>query len=151
MSEWIKLDPEKFSSSGRENKRDKGVELSISLSPYDVPDAVRGFYDKRLQRFVIEFRYISSEDWELRLHRDHVNFRVGRNSGRLYGIEIDLREWQARHVELDMRLPKIVDRALEQELTTSLRGRRTEDNYRVAKDVIFDERRPLFAELVGAD
>lgn len=148
MSEWIKLDPGAFSARARQVKMQNGVEIALSLSPYDVPDAVRGNYDPKSGRFLVEFSYIEDEAWVKKQHDQNIELRVGRNSGRLYGIEIDIDSMKASQIALKIELPKIVGRAIDDELRQANRQSRRE-NYQIAKSVISEEREPLFAQLVG--
>jgi hypothetical protein len=70
------------------------------MSPYDVPQALRGRYDKAAKRFVIEFRYLGDEDTRDESGGEHVVLRLGRNSGRIYGIVLDVDAMKASWVQL---------------------------------------------------
>lgn len=144
MSEWIKLDPRAFSAKARQTRRQGGIEIAVTLSPYDIPDAVRGQFDEHLSKFVIDFNYIEDEDWERHTSNEGIQLRVGKNSGRLYGIEVDVATLNAGQVALRLELPKLVGKAIEAELSaTKLFSRK--ENYRLAKSVISNQREPLFA------
>lgn len=149
MSNWIRLDAQKFSNESTETKRQDGVKISVSLSPYDIPEAVRGMYDRALKRFVIEFKYLATEPWRRLAHEPTILLRVGENSGRLYGIEVDLASLDEVGVELQMRLPKMVNKAIDRESADqswkALRAR----NYEIAKSVISTRRDELFEDLVA--
>ncbi len=49
---WIRVIPGNYVALG------DAIEVGILISPYDIPDGVRGGYDGDLKRFVVEFRYI---------------------------------------------------------------------------------------------
>ncbi len=142
MSEWIELEP---SSLGR-NEHDQidGVEIIVGLSPYDVPEAVRGGYDKDIGRFVIEFRYL--DDGEERVsdaQEEDVVLLVGEHSKRLYAIHVDVDRLKAEKVGLKVLIPE-VDEAIDK------LGRKPQysgrlSHYEVAKDVISQNSEKLLA------
>ena len=69
----------------------KGVLFNLAVSPYDIPDAVRGFKTPQA-RFRIEFRYIDGPEpygAELRLG-EHVTGIEGRFTHRLLVLEVDV-------------------------------------------------------------
>lgn len=145
MHEWIKLDPEKLNKPKLETIQ--GVEVEVMLSPYDVPDAVGGNYDKERKRFVIEFKYASGDEpRSVEWHDQYVNFIVGRNSQRLYGLEIDVDAMNAHAVSLKV-LEEKVDKAID-DLGRKLTRRSRLGNYGLAKEVISQSGRQLFGTLV---
>jgi hypothetical protein len=90
-AQWISLKPEEIDSKEQAaGKAGKGVHLELSLSPYDIPERVRGYYNEELKRFVIEFRYINDEPLVERKLSDHVIVKEGKNSGRLYDVLVDV-------------------------------------------------------------
>jgi hypothetical protein len=95
--------------SQRTQHDDAGVQVELSLSPYDLPEAVRGSFDDSLQKFIIEFKYVQGEEWTRRPAGDYAILRVGRNSNRLYGLEIDLAALGQSRVSVE----RVVDQALE--------------------------------------
>ena len=149
MSDWISLHPEQVSKEMRQTRRQDGVHISVSVSPYDVPDAVRGMFDRSIDRFLIEFRYLSQEEWSRRKHDDYISLRVGKNSERIYGIEIDVKGLQAKAVGLRVQLAKLVNRAIDDELADVPGSQPRQANYELAKSVISDRRESLFGDLVG--
>lgn len=78
----------------------RGVNVTLVVSPYDVPEAFRGDYSPDRKRFRIEFRYISDEPTNTEKVDEHVCFEIGRKSGRLYAIEIDVDRFGAEKVEV---------------------------------------------------
>src|SRR5437870_9940540 len=102
MSEWVKLDTTQLNPETHENIR--GVDITVVMSTYDVPEAVRGNYDESLKRFVIEFRYIGDEPYTCREQADNIALRIGKNSGRLYGIEVNVDAIRATAVSLRVKV-----------------------------------------------
>ena len=90
MDGWIELDPDCFEQRRELNTANDGIEVTLYVSPYDVPGAVRIRRDPKGHRFVIEFRYVEDEPVVRRLCGDLLSLRSGAHSGRLLGIEIDL-------------------------------------------------------------
>ena len=129
--EWIELDPAEL-----DEPRDvllDGVPVTLMAAPNDVPDGIRGYFDERLKRLVIEFRYSSDEPW--RRVPDpvrHVSFRLGRNSRRLYALEVDLNAAKESWVSL------VVQAIEEQKKELRSRWRR---NYDIASNLV-QERAP---------
>ena|SRR2546422_937721 len=146
-SQCLALSPEKLASENQQKLR--GVRLNIFVSPYDVPDAVRGYYDPSLSRFVVEFRYMTEEKWSPKAQDQFVTLRIGRESKRLLGIEIDLRGPSAQTVSLRLHVPQLVEQAIER-LSKEPHAPSREDNYRIAKDVITSCRKELFDSLTAA-
>lgn len=96
---WIEVDPEGLAEV-TDKRGSNGIRIMFMPSPYDLPEAFRGFYDSAIDRFAIEFKYLGQERTENELHGEHVTLRLGKNSGRVYGIEIDVNAAQADWVEL---------------------------------------------------
>lgn len=134
----------------------RGVEVELFASPYDVPEAVRGRFDEVKNRFIIEFKYVGSEDTQVCTF-DHVAYTVGKVSGRLYGMEIDVRALKADGVGLYLGLHQkqgqelvasirdqvtgAIDRLLERHPLKNAR----EDNYRMARSAVLEKQDQLFA------
>lgn len=81
--------------------------VQLSVSPYDVPEAVRGFFDKQNNKFIIEFKYIGSEPTAIRTSEPHIGLRIGENSGRLYGLELDLKALEPKSAPLQFGVGKV--------------------------------------------
>lgn len=101
MSEWIRVDPSALNRPKQEKV--DGAKVTVMASPYDVPDAYRSFYDEGLKRHVIEFRYLSEEPQERENRGQYVTLRVGKNSGRIYGVEVDLEKLHSPWVNLTVK------------------------------------------------
>ena len=142
MTEWLQLDGKQLNPLQKREIR--GVKIDVYLSPYDVPEAVRGFYDESVARFVIEFKYLGEESTRLKRHK-HLELRVGKNSGRLYRIDVDVESLKAEAVSLNMHIPELVSEAIDSLAPAAPdRGR---DNYDLAKQVISERKEDLFREL----
>jgi hypothetical protein len=140
--QWISLDSEMYDSDTVELS--EGVEFHIFVSPYDLPEAVRGRRDAAKRRFVVEFKYIGDEPSEERRVNEHVTFFIGKHSHRVHRIEADVDGLGTELVTL--RLVPAID-ALAKELHSVSTPA---DNFRVAKAVLTDRKAELTRELVGA-
>jgi hypothetical protein len=143
MGEWMKLDPDQV-DKGR-MLRIKGVEINVFLSPHDVPRHVRGYYDDKLDRFVIEFNYLDDEDWKRSSQEPNLSLRLGRNSQRLLGIEANVKALKAGAVELKLHIEQAVSRAIE---GLSGQFQKKAASYEAAMGVIEDRESQLFEEMV---
>jgi hypothetical protein len=88
MAEWIQVDPSALNKPKQE--RVDGVEVTVMASPYDVPDAYKSYYDEDLKRHVVEFRYLGEEPLRRQNYGPYITLRLGKRSGRIYGLEIDV-------------------------------------------------------------
>lgn len=146
--QWVRLDPAKLGKESGEGIQ--GVEIQVFLSPYDIPMAVRGDYDEQEKRFVIRFRYIVGEPSKsLKIDNKYIRLSVGKNSGRLQTIEVDVDALSATHVGLRMLVPRAVKDAIERLASEPERGPQRA-NYRIAGDVIADRQEEIFEDLVTA-
>ena len=145
-SQWISLSPERLAAE--RSKLAHGIEVNIFASPHDVPDAVRGYFDAGINRFVIEFRYLTDEKWDAKEGDRFLRLRVGRESKRLLGVEIDVRGLKAQAVSLWVHAPQLVTQAIDRLAKEPSLARR-EDNYQIAKEVISDRRKELFEALAA--
>jgi hypothetical protein len=110
--EWIELDPSQYGSM-EETERDDSVEITVGLSPYDLPDGVRGYYDNDVKRFVIEFRYLSNDEPLVPSEsKEHVTLFLGKNSDRLCRIEVDIDRLKASVVDLKVVIPHEISEAI---------------------------------------
>src|SRR2546421_147313 len=85
---WIPLDPKTLDA--KQEEASQGMHFEFSLSPYDIPQSVRGHYCEDIKRFVIEFKYITEEPLNERKLAGHVTVQEGKNSGRLYKVFVDV-------------------------------------------------------------
>jgi len=125
---WLSVDPTTFDPAKMIIQ--KGVEFHVFVSPYDLPDAVRGHFDAKVDRFLIEFRYLSNERAERVRVDPHVVLDVGVRSRRLQRIEVDVNGLGAGQVAL--RIDKAID-----SLPSLLRSSRVpQANFEVARNVL---------------
>jgi hypothetical protein len=148
MAEWLKLDPAEFSKA--EHKSLHGVDVEVYLSPYDIPEAVRGSYNKENRRFLIEFKYIGGDE-PLETETDNRSgaiLKIGRHSKRIYQIEIDMDSTKEKMIGLRLILPK-VDRVLNK-LAKDFSSTRHMGNYEVAKEILAKRADKIFSRQVAA-
>ena len=106
METWVRVEPTEFMHG--ESATVRGVNVTLVVSPYDVPEAFRGDFIADKKRFRIEFRYISDEPTSTEKVDEHVCFEMGKKSGRLYAIEIDVDKLGAEKVELTFEVQERV-------------------------------------------
>jgi hypothetical protein len=85
--------------------------------------------------FQIEFKYISSEDTYEKPEMENVRVRLGRNSGRLYAIELDVHALQATSVQLRIKIAEGLKTALTYLIKKPLNPMRS-SNYSMAKEAV---------------
>ena len=135
MKDWIRLDPIELNPG--EITDIQGIEVRMALSPYDVPDAVRGGYNEKSKRFVIQFEYLTDEKKDLRKTGDeHIQVKVGKNSERIYEIEINTKA-------LDVHMVSLVLTVLDE--MASHQNERRRGHYELLHRVIEDKKAELVA------
>jgi len=141
-AQWIPIENDEINQPKAEDIR--GVELHVFLSPYDVPQGIRGFYDDDKDRFIVELKYLTDEklveEQSEESPEQHVSLLVGKNSGRLYKILIDVRTLEADSVEL------IVYEMVNEAITQLKSGKPNREKYFNAIDDVFSNKMP---ELLG--
>ncbi|HRX86556.1 MAG TPA: hypothetical protein P5572_16155 [Phycisphaerae bacterium] len=139
--------PVKLADARRAQRRQiKGVDFEVHFSPFDLPDGVRGDYCPKRNRFVIEFHYPGLEERTTDREADeHITFVVGRNSGRLYEIVVDVRAMNAQAVSLRAIVSEQVDRALAGSVPQT-RDVRT-GNLSVIREAVANSRPEIFEPL----
>lgn len=145
MTDWIPIAAGEVNKPRSETIR--GVKVNVYLSPYDVPDGVRGYFDAKKKKFVIEFKYIAEEPKRSEVVDEHVSVTVGRRTGRLHAIEVDTVRLKANAVMLQTHVPKAVDDAIAE---SARKHQQASDNYSVAGEIVEDRKEDLFKELVPA-
>lgn len=149
---WISVLPE-TSSRSDEKETIRGIEYNVFISPHDVPVAARGRYDPKIKRFVIEFRYIDDESWTREPQDDSLSLRVGRRSGRLYGLEVDVDRLavDAVGVRLHAHSPERAmhefEQALEQILDKPARRTGRKGNIQAVENVLRRRKKDLLDQL----
>ncbi|MBI1375489.1 MAG: hypothetical protein GC159_22475 [Phycisphaera sp.] len=89
ITPWIKTRLREFRDA-KTKETIAGVVVDVYVSPYDVPERMRGFFDDENKRFVLEFKYMADEPTERVKENDHVELCVGVKTGRIYSVEIDV-------------------------------------------------------------
>lgn len=140
--QWISLANEHFPMEGTSLQ---GVKVDVLVSPYDIPEAVRGYLDEQQECFVIEFKYISSEPTIERAQDENVTLRVGRNSGRLYAIHLDVRKFNPSNVQLRLEVAEALRNVMTHLVQQPVSPLRT-SNYKMAKTVIEDKKKELILQ-----
>ena len=146
---WIELEPSDLAPQRKTSHN--AVEVVVGLSPFDLPDCVRSFYDQSCDRFVIEFRYLNDEPLVPERADDYVTFFFGRNSDRLYKIEVDVKSLGAEQVDLKVLVPdEIADAFRKLERSKRFRDtlkRRRFRNHKIAAQVLEDRKAELLSEI----
>lgn len=92
-NEWVNVSQQLINKP--ESKNVKGVKIQFMLSPSDVPTATRAWVDNaegEPGRLNIEFKYLVSPEPQKQLdEQDGTRFLVGKKSGRIYQISLDIR------------------------------------------------------------
>jgi len=146
--EWRPLVPEDLVGQDIVTHQ-SGVTIRVFVSPFDVPEGVRGYYDDSAHVFRIEFKYPFDEELVPQAKApDNLRLFVGKNSGRLKQIEVDVDALGAE-VLLVHVVPNLVDQAIE-ELSKSPPARVRHANYDLTRKVISNHRRELFDDLALA-
>lgn len=118
MTEWLKLKSIPLQSP---IPPAPGVLFDVVVSPYDIPEAVRGFKTPQ-GRFRIEFRYIDGpEPQGPELHLDdHVKAIEGRFTRRLLALEVDVDAMGAHSVGVAISTAQPLTERLKQRLESAL-------------------------------
>lgn len=143
--DWIKT---QFRASEMRRKRKiPGSKMELFVSPYDVPEAIRGYKRANSDKFVIELKYLLDDEEQKTVdYGSSVRFHVGKSSERVYAIEIDLdSELVERDSSFDVKLKwsefsRAIDR-LADELIESLH----KENSELVKTAVRDNRSQLLA------
>lgn len=108
MNPWIPLDANDLDEKHKGTRG--GVVFNYSLSPYDIPEAVRGNYCPDSKKFIIDFKFITEETLVERALTEHANAKVGVNSGRIYSISLDItaKGVQAANAQIESTLNEAV-------------------------------------------
>jgi hypothetical protein len=142
---WIQIVYRPSSPNGTKGKGEVTVDLTIA--PHQVPKAVRGYFDPRTQRTVIEFRYADDEEFKVERQDDRTSLRFGRYSRRLMGLELNISGAKASKVQLKIRaveeIEHAVRRLIEQHPESKIR-----ENYSIAMKAIDSKMGMLSSEML---
>lgn len=148
MSNWLRLTTEDLNAldPGEVITHPGDVKIHVYMAPDDLPERVRGDYDRVHGRCVIEFGYLDNEDWSLEQQSEHAWVRVGKHSRRVYGLEIDLETINEQSVGQQVSVPAVVERAFDDLVNDTKRFTR-DANYKAAK-TIFKRKQALILDQV---
>jgi hypothetical protein len=147
MSEWLEINPKEFSKP--EQVQIRGIKVDVFLSPFDMPEAVRGSYNKNTKKFLIEFRYIGGDEPLETDLLENTTVSIGKRSKRIYKIELEQIELEnEKKVGLRLILPK-VDAALES-LAHVQSSAPHSGNYQIAKTILKERAEKLLQQQVAA-
>ncbi len=135
MDKWtpLELSPEKI----KETVDIGGVKVELLVSPYDVPEAMRVRYVSELKRLVIEFKYIDADEpIDAQNDDQHLTLYIGRNSKRLFKVEIDVDGLSSK--EISERTMTAIDRLINKSKSISFL-----DNYKLARRAVHNSRNQL--------
>lgn len=142
MSEWLTTDIRQLNTAVREAT--KGVHAELRLSPYDIPQAMRGYRLSGTPWFVIEIKYLNSgEKVKTRLHNEYTAIEVGVESERVYKIKFDVEKLKCKNIALSV----VARSALKSLAQDPLKGSRLIDQYRAAGEALSMVQDRLFEEV----
>ncbi len=113
------------------------LEFKLLVPPHEVPQAVRGEFDKQINRFVIEIRYLDDEPFEKTTVDDIVCLRIGKKSQRLLSIELDTAKIDVKSVQIEVQ--SVVEQEIKKAIGKLLQGKRGQaerENYALAVEAI---------------
>jgi hypothetical protein len=143
MSDWLYLGLNAMDFASK--KSEAGVSVSNSPSPYDVPEAARLNFDEPRKHLFIEFQYIGSEPVKKIVEDSGISFRLGKNSGRLYGIEVELEKINNTEITVDGITGRIAQTI--GGLAASCNQPARTNNYIMVQQAVTSEKASLFAEV----
>ena len=149
LGRWIRVKPDNYVEPTKE------MEAGTFISPYDIPNGVRGTYDEELERFVVEFRYMVDEKYRCLGNDEGVCIRLGKHSSRIVGIEVDVdrlrtsRATVAVEARNDEAYAAIKQAIQDVENAEDARARRRE-NYVVVRKVLADKKDDVFDSMQHA-
>lgn len=138
MSRWLRVNPDAGEFTERRQTEGSKVKVEFLVSSYDIPSAVRGSYNKEKDWFAIEFKYIGDEPTKTQPQDNYVTFVIGKNSSRLYGIEIDVKALRVEKVELQMKIKDEVKKTLNNLIQKPI-NRLRQDNYRLTQKALSEK------------
>ena len=116
-----------------------GVEISISLSVFDIPKSLTVNTDEEQGKMKITFNYIDNEKAIEQKRNDKINIFVGENSGKLMGFLINYGGKNPKRIAIE------INEFVENELT-NLKRENQRLNYGLIKELVSSsEIEPLLA------
>jgi hypothetical protein len=153
MAKWVQVDWEKLNQPRQQTIN--GVEVTVYLSPYDMPEAVKGEYNDAKDRFVVRFQYLGGkEPIEYRSEDEHVQLGIGRKTSRLHEILVDVNALQANSVMLKMQPSDLVANevkdAIDRFARSPVAAAPQKGNYEAVSEVLQQRREQVYSPLAGA-
>ena len=132
LGEWIDVDTSSLPADDVEVN--EGVEIHIGLSPYDIPEAVRGSIDSN-GIFNIELKYLSDRDEPTEVTKIDpiVSFETGVSSQSLYRIHVNLKAVDCESVTV--KIVSQLQKSLSQYATHGLPKKR-QTQFKAAENVM---------------
>ncbi|WP_342316122.1 hypothetical protein [Lysobacter sp. FW306-1B-D06B] len=130
-AEWIEVDEDRYDKDYEERRDVRSVVIHVSASPYDIPHQVKGEFAPDSHRLVITFRYLADEPTHQVHLAKHAIAAVGKKSGRVYSIEIDVDSLNVEEVKLKLQIDDAISNLAE------IKHKR-ERNYDLARKVVGD-------------
>ena len=115
-----------------------GVEISISLSVFDIPKSLTVNTDEEPGKMRIAFNYIDNEKAIEQKGNDKISFFVGENSGKLMGFLINYGDQSPKRIAIEIN--EFVDNEI-----TNLKRENQRLNYGLIKELVSSEVEPLLA------
>ena len=143
MANWVEVDWEKLNPPRQEQI--DGVGVTVYFSPYDMPEAVKGEDNDAKDRFVIRFQYLGGEEPVEYHDKDkHIQLGIGKKTGRLHEILVDVKSLQAGSVMLKMQPSELVANEVKDAIAkfakASAPGSATRGNYEAASEALQQRR-----------
>jgi hypothetical protein len=104
MSQWIVLNPDKINTARQEQIN--GVQVNLYLPPAGIPYALRGSYDPKIKKFVVEMNYLAQfQELCNTKHSDDgvITFEIGVVTQRINRIIVDINKVNAQGVQVSIQ------------------------------------------------
>jgi hypothetical protein len=146
-NQWLWLDEE--APPIEQSAPQSGAVMQFSLSSYDTPQAIRSYVSPEKPGCgIIQFRYVLNDEQKIsRPINDCVEVEVGKNSGRVFRIKIDIARLRSKsqpaelHAELSQQLNAVVNRLF----PSGKADRREEMRKDLTRKILNDNRSELLA------
>jgi len=139
MSDWlnVNIDTEALKET---RELEDGMKVIASPSPYDVPGAIKAEFDGGKHELRIHFRYIGTEPVRQEGAGEELSFGLGVNSGRLYEIDVQLKEAEVEGFNFVSLLDRISGKLDSFQKTADPQG-----NYSLAKTALQQAQTPIIS------
>jgi hypothetical protein len=138
-SAWLRLDPFKLNLPRPEAV--KGLDAKVYLSPYDIPQAVRAFFDPKRKCKGVEFRYMDPDEPVSFVTVGKVGcLSVGKNSRRIFSVALPESDPRNQtYVAFAAALEDAINQFIQDEALNPTR----QENYEIARRVIEETKAKL--------